>query len=176
MNKYTISYIEKVPLWRTILGVAIIVFTIFNLVTSGNIATIVPLAFSYLLLKTEGTEIDLESKTYRKVFSILGFKIGKWQSIPDINYVSVFAATFNTKVWVSTASTNISENKYAINLFYDTKNKIEATTVYQEKEAFDIGLHLADALDADLLDATETNDFKWMNKDAYRERGEFVYE
>ena len=112
MNKYTISYIEKVPLWRTILGVAIIVFTIFNLVTSGNIATIVPLAFSYLLLKTEGTEIDLESKTYRKVFSILGFKIGKWQSIPDIDYVSVFAATFNTKVWVSTASTNISENKY----------------------------------------------------------------
>tara|TARA_B100000446_G_scaffold181505_1_gene198837 strand:- start:1066 stop:1596 length:531 start_codon:yes stop_codon:yes gene_type:complete len=176
MNKYIISYIEKVPLWRTILGVANIVFTIFNLVTSGNIATIVPLAFSYLLLKTEGTEIDLESKTYRKVFSILGFKIGKWQPIPDIDYVSVFAATFKTTVWASSASANISENKFAINLFYNTKNKIEATTVYQEKEAFDIGLHLADALDADLLDATETGDFKWMNKDAYREKGEFVYE
>ena len=104
MNKYIISYIEKVPLWRTILGVANIVFTIFNLVTSGNIATIVPLAFSYLLLKTEGTEIDLESKTYRKVFSILGFKIGKWQPIPDIDYVSVFAATFKTTVWASSAS------------------------------------------------------------------------
>ena len=42
--------------------------------------------------------------------------------------------------------------------------------------AGDAEYHVADALDADLLDATETNDFKWMNKDAYRERGEFIYE
>ena len=72
MNKYTISYIEKVS-YGNYFRRCNNSFYHFNLVTSGNIATIVP-AFSYLLLKLKH-RIDLESKPTEKYFQFLVLKL-----------------------------------------------------------------------------------------------------
>lgn len=170
----TIRYVRKVPFWKIILGFGAIgvgVFGIFNLVYFA----LVPLLFGFMMLKTEGSEIDLESKTYRKTNSILGFSLGKWQPLYDTEYVSVFNTTEDITVRALSAETTNSFPIIVLNIFYQKNKKL---TVYKTKnlrDAFDVASHIADALLIDLLDATEKNDYKWVDKDILREKGEIVY-
>jgi len=173
MNKI-ITYSRHVPVWRKIIGIILILIGIIELAFL-NFLGLVPLTFAFLLLRTEGSEINLESKTYRITNSILGLKIGKWMALPEIEYVSVFATTENITVRALSAETTNSFPIVIINLFYDTNKKIEVYKSNDKQDAFNTALHFADALEIDMLDATITGDFKWMDKDAYREKGEFVY-
>ena len=166
----TIRYVGKVSILKTIFGLLIACFSLYTLIFV-NYFGIVPIAISLVLLQTEGSEIDLSSKKYRKIYSVLGMDFGKWKNIPDIEYVSVFATQENIAVWASSASANVKNDVYKLNLFYDTNKKIEAFTSYDMKEAFNVGHHLAEALITDLLDATISGDFKLVDKDVYRETG-----
>lgn len=166
----TIRYVEKVPLLKTIIGIFIACFCIYSSIFV-NYYGIVPIAISLILLQTKGSEMDLSSKKYRKIYSILGMDFGKWKDIPEIEYISVFATQENIAVWASSASANVKNNIFKLNLFYNSNKKIEAYTSYNVKDAFNVGHHLADALQTDLLDATVTGDFKLVDKDFYRETG-----
>lgn len=172
--KQTLKYIKNVPVWKTVLGIIIALLSLY-FVISGVLFGIVPIAYSVLLLQTNGTEINIESKTYRKIYSILGLNFGKWKPLPEVEYVSVFATTETTKVWVSSATANVTDAIYMINVFYNTNQKIEVCNAYSRKEAFDIGSHVAFTLSIDLLDATESKDFKWMDRDLYISTGKTVY-
>jgi len=174
LMKNKIKYIKKVPAWKTILGILIALFSLYFII-SGTIFGIVPIAYSVLLLQTNGTEINLEKKKFRKIYSILGLSFGKWKLLPETEYVSVYATTQTTKVWGNSANTNVKEDIYAINIFYDTNKKIEVCNSYSHKEAFDIGAHISYTLNIDLLDATETQNFKWIERDTYIETGKMVY-
>lgn len=166
----TIRYVGKVSLLKTIIGILIACFSIYCFIFV-NYYGIVPIAISLVLLQTEGSEIDLSSKKFRKIYSILGMDFGKWKDIPEVEYVSVFATQENIAVWASSASANVKNEIFKLNLFYDSNKNIEAYTTYDVKEAFNVGHHFADALQTDLLDATTTGDFKLVDKDAYRETG-----
>ncbi|WP_299249282.1 hypothetical protein [uncultured Lacinutrix sp.] len=170
----TLKYIKRVPGWKTILGITIAFISLY-LIISGAFFGIVPIAYSVLLLQTSGTEINLQNKTYRKIYSILGLSFGKWIPLPEAEYVSIFATTETTKVWASSATANITDAIYMINIFYNTNQKIEVCNAYSHKEAFDIGAHVAFTLDTDLLDATENKNFKWMDRNLYIETGKIVY-
>lgn len=172
--KTSLKYIKNVPVWKTILGIIIAVLCLY-IVLSGAIFGIAPMAFSVLLLQTYGTEINLENKTYRKIYSIVGLNFGKWQALPEAEYVSIFATKETIKVWASSATMNVTDDIYMINIFHNTNKKIEVCNAYSRKDAFDIGAHVAFTLDTDLLDATETNNFKWMDRDLYIATGETVY-
>lgn len=170
----TLKHVKNVPVWKTILGIIIAVLCLY-IILNGAVFGVVQMVFSVLLLQTDGTEINLESKTYRKIYSILGLNFGKWQPLPNAEYVSIFATTETTKVWVSSATMNVTDAIYMINIFHNTNQKIEVCNAYSCKEAFDIGSHVAFTLNADLLDATENKNFKWMDRDLYISTGETVY-
>lgn len=170
----TIRYVGKVSLVKTIIGILIAGFSLY-IFFFVNYFGIVPIAISLVLLQTDGSEIDLSSKKYRKIYSVLGMDFGKWIDIPKIEYVSVFATQENIAVWASSASANVKNDVFKLNLFYDTNKKIEAYTSYDMKDAFDVGHHLAEALLTDLLDATTTGDFKLVDKDVYRETQTIKY-
>jgi len=169
-----IKHLKKVPIWKTILGIIIALLSLY-FVFSGVLFGIVPIAYSVLLLQTNGTEINLENKTYRKIYAILGLSFGKWQPLPETEYVSIFATTETIKVWASSANANVKDDIYMINIFHSTNQKIEVCTAYSRKEAFDIGSNIAYALNIDLLDATENRNFKWMDRDLYIKTGKTVY-
>ncbi|WP_415191713.1 hypothetical protein [Psychroserpens sp.] len=84
-------YTRELPKWRTIMGIILILATIYGFIFIGIANGLISLIVPFLLLKTEGSEIDLQSKTYRKTHSVLGFKIGKWQPLPKTEYISVFS-------------------------------------------------------------------------------------
>ena len=170
----TIRYVGKVSLLKTIIGILIACFSIYSFIFVDYFG-IVPIAISLVLLQTEGSEIDLFSKKYRTIYSVLGMDFGKWKDIPEIEYVSVFATQENIAIWASSASANVKNDVFKLNLFYDSNKKIEAYTSYDFKDAFKVGHHLADALQADLLDATKTGDFKFVDKDIYREKGTITH-
>lgn len=170
----TIRYVGKVSILKTIMGIAIACISLYSFVFVSYFG-IVLMAISLRLLQTEGSEIDLASKKYRKFFSVLGMNFGKWKKLPEIEYVSVFLTEENISLWVSSASTNVVNEIYKINLFYDSNKKIEAFTSYDKDEAFKIGHHIAEALITDLLDATNKGDFEYVDKEHYRETGEIKH-
>lgn len=170
----TLRYIKKVPIWKTVLGITIACLSFYLFIFSTPFG-IVLISLSYVLLRTEGSEINLDSKMYRKVFSIVGINIGKWEHLPDLEYISVFATEENTAVWASSASMNISEGVYVLNLFSKTNRKYEIYTSYNKKDAFDKASDIAEILMIDLLDATVTGDFKWVDQTIYKETRTIVH-
>jgi len=96
--------------------------------------------------------------------------------LPELKYISVFATTETTKLSSLGASRNITENIIDLNLFDINNRKIEVTNTDNQEDAFEIALHIADALLIDILDATRTNDFRWVNKNVYRDKGIIEYD
>jgi len=129
--------------------------------TSQNILGLLFCILSLYFLKKEGIEIDLRTKKYRNINSLFNITFGQWKDFPKIEYVSVFKTTQTTRVWVSTASTNITEKTIKVNLFYNTNQKIEAYETKDLDDAFNIAKEIAAALNIDILDATE-RESKWL--------------
>ncbi len=136
---------------------------------------LVPLLFGVMMLKTEGSEIDLESQTYRNVNAFLGFTFGKWQKLQNPEYVSVFNTTEDITVRALTAETTNTFPIIVLNIFYERNKKITVYKTKQVKDAFEVASHIADALLIDLLDATEKGDYKWVDKNHLRTHGDIVY-
>lgn len=170
----TITYIRKVPIWKVILGFAAIIIGVLGLVNLVYYA-LVPILFGFMMLKTEGSEINLESKTYRKVISFLGANFGTWQPLQNPEYISVFNTTEDITVRALSAETTNSFPIIILNIFYARNKKITVYKTKHIKDAFEVASHIADALLIDLLDATEKGDYKWVDKTIYREKGELVY-
>ena len=53
---------------------------------------------------------------------------------------------------------------------YDTNKHWELYTNTDYRDAFLIGFDLSEQLDIDLLDATTPNDYKWIDKEQWREQ------
>jgi len=128
-----------------------------------------------MVLKSEGAEINLESKTYRKIIAVLGLKFGKWQPLNNPKYISVFNTTENVTLRIVTAETTNSQPIIHLNLFLEHNSKITIYKTADAKEAFDIASHIADALNIDFLDATKKGNFRWVDKDNYRTHGQILH-
>ncbi|WCO01481.1 hypothetical protein [Psychroserpens ponticola] len=170
-----ISYTRKVPIWKIILGIGFILLSIYAILFISILNGIVFMIMSFFLIKTDGSEINLESKTYRKTYSFLGIKTGKWEPLPKVEYITVFATTEDITVRALSAETTNSKDVILLNIFYDRNKKFTAYSTTNLKDAFDVASHIANALLIDLLDATKKGDYRWVDKDVLREKGEVLY-
>lgn len=150
---------HKNLLWQYIVGSLALIIGVYTILT--DIKGLVPLFIGIYLLIQDGVELDYENKTYRRVKSFLGLTVGKWQPLPEIEYVSVFKTTETTTVWAASASANVSSSVVKINLFYNTNQKIEVYDSKNLDEAFSTAKQIASALEVDVLDAT-SRDTKWL--------------
>nr|WP_321232643.1 hypothetical protein [uncultured Psychroserpens sp.] len=169
-----IKYTRKVPFWKLIAGIAAILVGLYGLFYL-EFLMLVPILFGLLLLKTEGSEINLQSNTYRKTTSFLGITFGAWRNLNNPEYISIFNTTEDITLRALTAETTNSFPIIVLNIFYEKNKKITVYKTKNIKDAFDVASHIADALLIDLLDATEKGDYKWIDKDHLREKGEIVY-
>ncbi|WP_340155605.1 hypothetical protein [uncultured Winogradskyella sp.] len=150
---------HKNLLWQYIVGSLALIIGVYTILT--DIKGLVPLFIGIYLLIQDGVELDYENKTYRRVKSFLGLTVGKWQPLPEIEYVSVFKTTETTTVWAASASANVSSSVVKVNLFYNTNQKIEVYDSKNLDEAFSTAKQIASALEVDVLDAT-SRDTKWL--------------
>ena len=99
---------------------------------------------------------DLKNKKFKSQLSVGPFKIGKWQNLPPLNYISVFGVD--------------SKYTFSINLWYDRNKYIKVFTILDKEKAFKTAFEIADQLNVKLLDATERNNYKYLNMDELREK------
>ena len=109
----------------------------------------------------EGSEIDLDNKTYRTVQSLFGIKFGTWKPIPAFEYVSVFRTHETQQVNVTSASARIKSQVILLNMFYDKNKHITFYKTNDVNDAFKVAQHFKLALGVDILDATE-REKKWL--------------
>ncbi|SDG67094.1 hypothetical protein [Winogradskyella thalassocola] len=153
-----ISYKRPIPKLKFIYGIGLFFIGILSIDTYFGVLF---LGAGVFFFYTDGIEIDLTTKKYRNTINLFGLTYGKWKDFPEIEYVSVFKTTQTTRVWVSTASTNVTTTVVKVNLFYNTNQKIEAYETDATDTAFDIANQIATALQIDVLDAT-SRDTKWL--------------
>lgn len=157
MNSFIFK--RKLPLWKTILGLLVLAAGIFSLFSSfrGFIA----IGLGIYMLLVEGSEFDFTDRKFRKTKSILGFTIGKWQALPEIEYISVFKTNETTTLRQTSAAANITNEVIKLNLFYNSNKRIEAYRTYNVQDAFKKAKEIASSLNVDILDATK-RDSKWI--------------
>ncbi|EKT4550739.1 hypothetical protein JE952_002395 [Flavobacterium psychrophilum] len=156
-----IIYLKEVPFFKKLFGIVLAVLAIGIFITSNILFGFIFLAIGVNLILTEGSEIDLENKTYRTVKSIFGLNFGKWQPCPKFEYVSVFRTKETQRVNVVTATTAFTNEILLLNLFYNGNKKITFYKTDDKNDAFKVAEHFKLALDIDILDATESEK-KWL--------------
>lgn len=160
MNKTTLQHLRKVPTMKLTFGVVLFFLGIFGALTH-NVFSLILSGIGIFLIQREGSQIDLAAKKYREIRSIMGFTIGKWKNLPNIEYISVFKTNESKRVQGMSASANFSNQVYKLNLFYNRNRKIEAYLTEDINDAFENAKYIAQVLNIKILDATE-RESKWI--------------
>ncbi len=160
MNNTTLRHLRKIPPIKLLFGGLLFCVGIYGAITN-NVFNLVLSGIGVFLMLREGSEIDLASKKYREIYSVLGVNIGKWKNLPNVEYVSVFKTHENKRVQGMGASANFSNQVYKLNLFYNKNQKIEAYRTEDLNDAFENAKYISQVLSIDILDATE-RESKWL--------------
>lgn len=149
-----LSYTKEVPGAKMFFGIALIILA-FIVVLNNWFFFIVFLIFGLNLVATEGSEIDLDSKTFRNVKSVFGIKFGKWQPCPEFDYISVFKTKEKQTINVATATTTFTNNVILVNAFYNRNKHLTFYKTDNKEEAFAMAKKIQKIFAVEIHDATE---------------------
>ncbi len=99
---------------------------------------------------------DLENKKFKSQLSVGPFKIGEWQDLPSLNYISVVGID--------------SKYRFTLNLWYDRNKYIDIFKIWGREKAFKTAFEIADQLNIYVLDATRRNDYRRLNMEELRKK------
>lgn len=111
---------------------------------------LVPSALAFSMVKD--LLFDLDVKKYKIEYRVGPIRLGKWRQLPNIEYVSVFRQPKQDGAFIFEANLWYSKNRHF--------NVYESET---RPAAWEMGRYIAKALNVSLLDATEPNNFKWVD-------------
>lgn len=154
-------YLKEVPFAKKFFGYVIAVLGLIIFFTANILFGVIFMVIGLNLVSTDGSEIDLQSKTYRIIKSIFGINIGKWKPCPEFEYLSVFKTKESQTITVVTATTTITCDIIHLNLFYGANKHLTFYKTDDKAEAFKVAEHFKLALDIDILDATDGEN-KWL--------------
>ncbi len=97
---------------------------------------------------------DLKNRKFKSQLSVGPIKIGKWQELPPLKYISVFVTS--------------SKYLFSINLWYDKNKHINISKIWTKEKAIEKAFEIANQLNIRLLDATKSNNYKYLDMDALK--------
>jgi hypothetical protein len=156
-----ITYLKEIPVIKKVFGIAIIIAGLYIFLTTNIVFGLIFIVIGINLILREGSQINLENKTYRIIKSIFGIHIGKWKPCPKFEYISVFRTKENQTVNVVSATTTFTTEVILLNLFYNRNKHLTFYKTDNKVDAFEVAEHFKLALDIDILDATES-ETKWL--------------
>ncbi|MFK7813860.1 MAG: hypothetical protein AB8B59_15300 [Maribacter sp.] len=156
-----ITYVKPVSLLKGISGGFLVVTAFAVIFTTNILFGFFIMAFGVYLASTEGSQINLENKTYRTIWSLFAIHFGKWKPIPKFEYISVFKTKQKQRVNSVGASTTFTEDVILVNLFYNRNKHQTFYRTFDKADAFKIADHFKLALGIKILDTTE-KDQKWL--------------
>lgn len=157
------------PLWHRVIAAAhytVIVCLLYFFFTKFEFATEKDLKSSFSLLElaafllpsalafsvVKDLHFDLEDRKYKIQYCVGPIKFGKWQSLPRIDYVSIFKQPKADGDFI-----------FEVNLWYKKNRHFNIYEGDKLEPVFQFGEHVAKILNANLLDATRPNNHKWVN-------------
>ncbi len=99
---------------------------------------------------------DIVKKRYKKQYAVGHAKYGKWESLPNIEYISVF------KQGLTNEDGDDKGHAYDVNVWHDTSKHFTIYTNNEVEPAFEMAKYMALKLDVDFLDATVPNNYQWV--------------
>lgn len=114
------------------------------------------LYFAALCIMASKLYFDLENRRYKKETILLFIRYGSWQPLPELEYVSVFYQLHLTGDGNNTGT-------YNVNLWHAGNKHFTIQEDGSADTAFDMASKIAIQLNIPLLDATEPDDFKWID-------------
>lgn len=108
--------------------------------------------------------LDLANNKYKKEIAVGMFRFGKWQNLPNIEYICVFRQGWSRDS-DGDGNTDSSGYKYDVNVWYNTSKHF---TIYSNQElepAYEMAKYIAIRLNTDFLDASVPTDKKWVELD-----------
>jgi hypothetical protein len=166
------------PLWQRIIAALLytlmfyVVFVFFTKIPLGFTAShiesyahlleILAIIFSAALplSAVRNYHFDFDDKKFKVEYVVGYFKYGVWEDLPKFEYISIFQK---------------SESFYELNLWY-YKNKHYKVFTYSEFDyAFIDAFQISEKLQIDLLDASVKNNYRWIDKEAYRKDKKIKY-
>lgn len=156
-----ITYLKDIPTVKKVFAILMGIAGFYIFITSNILFGLIFMVIALNLILAEGSQIDLDNKTYRTIKSIFGIHFGKWKACPAFEYVSVFRTKENQTVNVVTATTTFTTEVILLNLFYNNNKHLTFYKTDNKTDAFKVAEHFKLALDIDILDATE-KETRWL--------------
>lgn len=108
--------------------------------------------------------IDLLNLKIRPTVEIGPVKLGKWQTLKNLEYVSIFPRLKSD-----------GSEAFEVNLWYERNKHLELYERDSFEEAYRIAFKTSDYLKIDLLDSTEAHNAKWVDMKASKSQGKIIY-
>jgi len=98
---------------------------------------------------------DIAGRRYKKEYRVGPVKAGRWEQLPDIEYVSVFRQAV-------TLPGEDDGHVYNVNVWYGHNRHFTIYTKADSKAAYDMAMYIASRLKIELLDATDPLNKIWI--------------
>lgn len=134
-------------------------YLLFILNWFGLIAIVVGVALFFAIV---GIQIDFEKKLRREFLGLFGYKIGKWTSLPEIEYVTIFIENYAQRGSVVTIDSMNRFSKVKVSLIVSKTIKYDGGFFDSKEKALEAGKMIARNLNTKLLDYT-TKEPKWIS-------------
>jgi hypothetical protein len=143
---------------------AYVFFIIGTTMIKSNTTTAVGLYIAgiALLLYQSGIELDLRDGSYRFITTFSIIHIGKWDYLPPLKTISVFAVNKSTRL--TSIANNVSihkDNVVQVNLITENNQKIKILETTSSDAAFALAKAVAHKFDMSIWDATGRSG-KWV--------------
>ena len=165
---------KKRPLWQTVM--AVVSFTLmfmflgltvyglyeyegrqaFKAFVSAFNCALFMLVLGLRFSVTTSIWFDLKGRRYKKEHKVGPVRLGKWEQLPDIEYVSVF------KQAVILPGED-DGHVFNVNVWYGHNQHFTIYTNADGKPAYDMALYIAVRLKMDMLDATDPFNKIWIS-------------
>lgn len=142
----------------------------FALVIAGGIMLITKNQFgigfliigpALFLLKT-GIRINFEQRSYQEYKSVLGLYFGRWEQLPEIEYVTVYKETGSEGMNIQSISNEYHYTQFNTDLIFPEPRRLQVISFPDKETAMEAGKILAESLHTRLLDYTSEEPV-WMD-------------
>ncbi len=117
---------------------------------------------AFFLLKT-GIRINFENRSFQEYKGVLGMYFGKWEKLPEIEYVTVYQETESQGMNVQSISGENNDTHFNTDLIFPEPHRLKVISFPDKTAAMEAGKVLAEKLHTRLLDYT-SEDPVWMDE------------
>lgn len=160
-NIYTVSYGNfSLPQFQ-MLGVLMILVGLYLLFVMNYFFLLLLLFGLALSFARVGIQINLEKMLHREYVNVFGILIGKWKTIPAIDYITVFIEHYAQRGSVLTIDNESRFEKVKVSLIISDTERFEGGLFETKEKGLEAGEMLAKALKTKLLNFTTHEPF-WV--------------